>query len=389
MKKRGFTLTEVLGVIIILGVIVLIIFPNVNKSIKKSKQKLYDQQVVLIEDNARRWGVEHSGELPEEGSYFLELSDLATGGYISQKELQDPRNGKTMTGCVVITYDTEYQQYKYSYSDVSCNDQRPPELPLLSQKIAESSGIMTNDPDGNPRYVGSNPSNYVSFNNELWRIIGIFDGQVKIMKDDFYKTEIAWDVNSNNNWEKASLQKELNEVYLYELDDTSRGYIDRNHKWKLGGWSDANISRTMMYSYERGTNVYGDNPTEWEGAIALMYPTDYAYSTSSTNSECEENIYNWKLSGNAEACRENSWMFQSFSNDVYFQLTLTPVHVGEHGIFIVSGRKAFDANNNIGNVVAAGYSNAERGVKPVLYLKSQIKVKRGHGSKENPYILSL
>ena len=87
MKKRGFTLTEVLGVIVILGLIALIIFPNINKSIKNSKQKLYNQQITLIEENARKWGVEHTAELPDSGSYYLELNDLVLGGYISQKEL--------------------------------------------------------------------------------------------------------------------------------------------------------------------------------------------------------------------------------------------------------------------------------------------------------------
>ena len=29
--------------------------------------------------------------------------------------------------------------------------------------------------DKNLRYIGANPNNYVSFNNELWRIIGVFN----------------------------------------------------------------------------------------------------------------------------------------------------------------------------------------------------------------------
>ncbi len=35
--------------------------------------------------------------------------------------------------------------------------------------------MNNDDPDGNVRYMGANPNNYVSFNNELWRIIGVFD----------------------------------------------------------------------------------------------------------------------------------------------------------------------------------------------------------------------
>ena len=54
---------------------------------------------------------------------------------------------------------------------------------LLSSVVASSKETMNNDPGKNIRYVGKNPNNYVWFDNELWRIIGVFDGQVKIIKN--------------------------------------------------------------------------------------------------------------------------------------------------------------------------------------------------------------
>ncbi len=42
------------------------------------------------------------------------------------------------------------------------------------------------------RYTGKNPNNYVLFNNELWRMIGIFDGKIKIIKNDSIK-DMSWD----------------------------------------------------------------------------------------------------------------------------------------------------------------------------------------------------
>ena len=44
--------------------------------------------------------------------------------------------------------------------------------------------VVADDPDHNPRYVGANPNNYVLFNNELWRIVGVFDGKVKIVRNE-------------------------------------------------------------------------------------------------------------------------------------------------------------------------------------------------------------
>lgn len=118
MKRRnGFTLAELLGVITVLGLIAFIVFPNVNKAMKNSKTKLYNQQISLIETNAKRWGVEHTELLPDSGVYYLSLDELIKGGYVSQKEVKDPRNNNPMTGCVAIMFNSEYNQYVYTYEE--------------------------------------------------------------------------------------------------------------------------------------------------------------------------------------------------------------------------------------------------------------------------------
>ncbi len=77
------------------------------------------------------------------------------------------------------------------------------------------------------RYEGENPNNYVMFNNELWRIIGVFsteydsnnDGTtdttanlVKIIRDSTIKA-FAWNKSSTNDWPNSSLYHLLNEQY--------------------------------------------------------------------------------------------------------------------------------------------------------------------------------
>ena len=47
---------------------------------------------------------------------------------------------------------------------------------MITELLSSNPTTMNNDdPDGNIRYMGADPNNYVSFNNELWRIIGVFD----------------------------------------------------------------------------------------------------------------------------------------------------------------------------------------------------------------------
>lgn len=45
MKNKGFTLVEVLAVIILLGLIAAIIIPNYNKSIENSKKKAFQESL--------------------------------------------------------------------------------------------------------------------------------------------------------------------------------------------------------------------------------------------------------------------------------------------------------------------------------------------------------
>ena len=51
--------------------------------------------------------------------------------------------------------------------------------------------IADDDPDHNLRFIGANPNNYVSFNGQIWRIIGVFDGRLKIIEDPI--GDYSWD----------------------------------------------------------------------------------------------------------------------------------------------------------------------------------------------------
>lgn len=124
MKKKGFTLVELIGVIILLGVIALIAFPIVTNSIKSSKEKAYNAQINEIIESAKKWGVENSDNLPEVGSTDIVSVDIPTliqDGYIKKTDdgtLKDPRDeDESLNGCVHITYSSEYNQYEYKYDE--------------------------------------------------------------------------------------------------------------------------------------------------------------------------------------------------------------------------------------------------------------------------------
>lgn len=106
MKKNGFTLMEVLAVLIILSIIVVIAIPMVNTAMKNSKNKSYLRQMEGIVESAKVWASEHMFELPEEenATRTLTLAELIQGGYVDQN-IKDPKTGEPLTGVrVVITY---------------------------------------------------------------------------------------------------------------------------------------------------------------------------------------------------------------------------------------------------------------------------------------------
>ena len=235
--------------------------------------------------------------------------------------------------------------------------------------------LTTSDSPREYRYIGADPDNYIQFNNELWRIIGIFDGQLKIIRSESLGN-MAWDRNSFNDWSKSSLQTYLNNDYYGTIDPEDQTKIDSTYVWKLGGSSSwDNVTTQMFYERERGTDVYEGRPTEWTGSIGLIYPSDYGFATSggsTTNrSSClAKELYNWN---SVEDCYTNSWLYDS-SN---IQWTLAPDASFSIGVFLVVG----DGSVSIYN---ASFSSA---VRPAVYLLSNVEIVSGNGTSSSPFIL--
>lgn len=139
------------------------------------------------------------------------------------------------------------------------------------------------------RYVGSSPNNYVKFNNELWRIIGIFntdDGtgkweeRVKIVRN-VAVSDKKWDDDGKTDWENASFQKWLNNDYYNGLNNDSKNLISKatwyTSSFNIGHSTSYDISSEEAFKKERsGEPSTGSNDcVKFLGVMGLPYSSDF------------------------------------------------------------------------------------------------------------------
>lgn len=121
--KNGFTLVELLAVIIILGVISLIVVVSVWPTVKNSKNKLSDIQKNNIEEAAKTYylqeGMTDEDYESESFQKCVNLSYLISNNYIEDSSVYDPKDSAEMTGSVLITYSNK--KYTYKYQDNNCS----------------------------------------------------------------------------------------------------------------------------------------------------------------------------------------------------------------------------------------------------------------------------
>ena len=284
---------------------------------------------------------------------------------------------------------------------------------LLNQESnKETLGSLVEDDYNNIRYIGADPSNYVKFNCdesgncETWRIIGLMDGiktkagkaerLLKIIRKDSLGTH-SWDLSDNgengsggvNEWSQSDLMHALRKYggeSDNECEDTSCsswGQLSSSAQsmieevvWNTGtasgterAWQELNVP-VVQYKWERSENTGKqcnggndcnddvDRKTTWEGKVGLTP------------------LYTWSYHGN-NSCYGADWLYGSSTD----QWTMTPAPCSSyaHSVFRV------DASGDVYRY----YANGTYAVRPVVYLKSNVKINGGEGTSESPYTLSL
>lgn len=116
INKKGFTLIELMAVIVILGIITVIVYPTIDESIFKSKDTAYQTQVSDIINGAKNWAADNATLLPDKGkSVSVTLGTLQDGGYVND-DLQNPKNKKTIARSSSVKITNQSNQFKYDFT---------------------------------------------------------------------------------------------------------------------------------------------------------------------------------------------------------------------------------------------------------------------------------
>ena len=311
-----------------------------------------------------------------------------TATFINLDTDQGENAGKKMDAEIIIQQNelkptlAEYIISQYTGTDGE-ND-----LYYHDADLANSAG------DNSYRYAGASSSvnNYVCFGSDaspcpsanLYRIIGVFGSEVKLIKNTSYGSyawETDWSTQGNtwNSSTKPDIYTTLNTTFLNTLSSTWQNKI-ATHSYEVGGGTNANI---RYYPNGIPANAYRNevvaNQTGYAESmkIGLMYVSDYYYGASPTywtypgytSSSYPDANGNSGSSYDYRAATGSNWMYLGSS-----EWTISRILDGSDSAFRV------DSTGYV-NVTSVNFARA---VRPVFYLTSSISYVSGSGSSADP-----
>ena len=372
MKKKYLIIS--ISVLLVLSTCLYVFISDTTEKVVISSNKESNRSVVNTNALTMMYETETGS-----GEYQVS-SDTSwpTDGYTFNETLSKCENGSALTWDnenkrVVVS--TSVSDKCYVYFD------KEPDVIYLASYITSQyttdgdNGLYLHDADlangaqdNSYRYSGANPNNYVCFGTDevscpednLYRIIGVFNGQVKLIKSTSYGNYV-WDAGSSNTWDastKPDIYTTLNKTYYNTLGSEWQSKI-ATHSWKVGGMArDTSATAKDYYDTEVGTGQSGYEETM---KIGLMYVSDYGYGASEEYWTTE--LYNY------EPTVDSNWMYLGS-----YEWLISRDSVNTNFAFYVYNT-GFVSDYRVGNSIA---------VRPSFYLESDVTYASGSGSMTDP-----
>lgn len=338
----------------VLIIIVLIIVNSCSGS-GNSYEKIEEKMV----NAAKEYYSTRKSRLPKEEDSTIKVT---IGTLIDEellKEIKDPKNkSQTCEGYVEV----KRVDGNYSYIPfLTCKGNYEPKY--LSDIVKESKldeyGNGVYEMNGEYVYRGDDVDNYISFNNQLWRIIkvdnqndieliyGEKDHTLKSSWDSKYNSEIDRDYGITTDYLQSDIRKFLNNFYNERIGDDSKSKMVKK---------DICIGKKAKEAAESSID---ECSVTQNAKVGLLVVSDF--KKASLDENCtrydDKSCINRNYLSNSEI---NSWLLTTVSDNTY-----EAYYIDEE--------------------VEITKANRIRNVYPVIYLSKNTIVLDGKGTADNPY----
>jgi prepilin-type N-terminal cleavage/methylation domain-containing protein len=383
MNKKGFTLVELLAVIVILGILSTFLVPSIFKMVKNAKEKSYNVLIGSFEENARLFTSRHRDEiesyLDQYNYYSLTLNDLKSDNLL-KTPIIDPRTDEE------INLNNKIYVLRETDNTLSiCYEERGCYAPIkLADKIIDPSTIVSGNIDGLHQdtsnnfyyYAGSNPYNWIEFSGKLWRIVKVnSDRSIQIIYEGTKSGNSTNEngaisngpfdnLNTNSYNGNVTVKTTLQDWYNANIDEASKAMV-LPIQWCVGkvAYSTSGVSKSSFLSSEcttKTTNTY---------SAGLLLGSEYLYA--SLDAAC---LTSYKTSGDyGNTCKNQNYLYKN----VYNYWTTVPDN-NSTNVWVVN------VGGSLGAPVTASNSNH---IRPVITLRNDVYIDRGDGTFNKPFVL--
>lgn len=316
-NSKGFTLIEMIGVIVIMGLIMIVVFPTLSKMIHNNNNQEYTNYYSIIEEGAHVYAgtlTDKLGSSKYSGCAEITLDELINNGYV--QAFDDKKvTCKTGSGNIKIRNDkgniTVNFQLNCSTGGknefiTGTNDNNACNAYVMEEEINLKTKIDTAIPTSNKQVVGtdvyingSNPNNYVWYSGKLWRVVSYSNSTevVKAVTVDSI-TSIYFNHNNSSSYLGSDVETWLNNDFLTSLKEpqlflaSSSWNATNNTNTALNPSSNDKIVKEKVglintYEYGRISGWYGSGKywliSEGTGANSLISNSGSVTSVSSTS----------------------------------------------------------------------------------------------------------
>lgn len=246
-------------------------------------------------------------------------------------------------------------------------------------EAVDNDNIKTSLTNQEYRYRGANPNNYILFNDELWRLIGVVDTpngpKIKAVKNNSVMGVTQMSNELGNNWNNSGIKYYYENEYYPSLSDEAKNQMESGI-WNLGSSNNYQGNGTTINwkEYETGSLVMNGNPTNYEGYIGMLTPSDYGFATNGGSSEMLDTCFATNLTNisSIENCKNNNWL--SIGEAMWL---MTSSVTDQNNYFIINSNGDLEEQNSTLTALD----------KPCIFLKESIIVEGGNGTIGNPYRL--